>query len=112
VAAPVNLYADSAGRLYGSLSINGASLKYLVDTGATSVTMNSGDTEYARINYKRDQKIRVSTANEVAPAYQLTVNTLKAGTIVLHNVEVVLTETTSPPFFVEHACTEQVGYEP
>ncbi len=98
VNKPVNLYADSAGHFFGSLSINGASLKYLVDTGATSVAMNSGDAKYARINYKKGRKIRISTANGVAPAYQLVVNTLKVGTIVLHHVEVVVTEGGSPPF--------------
>ena len=98
VNKPVNLYADSAGHFFGSLSINGASLKYLVDTGATSVAMNSGDAKYARINYKKGRKIRISTANGVAPAYQLVVNTLKVGTIALHHVEVVVTEGGSPPF--------------
>ena len=94
VNKPVNLYADSAGNFFGSLSINGASLKYLVDTGA----MNSGDVKYARINYKKGREIRISTANGVAPAYQLVVNTLKVGAIVLHNVDVVVTEGGSPPF--------------
>lgn len=92
VNKPVNLYADSAGHFLGKLTINGASLKYLVDTGATSVAMNSGDAKYAKINYQKGQKIRVSTANGIASAYKLVLNTLKIGTIVLHNVEVVVTE--------------------
>ena len=60
--------------------------------------MNSGDVKYARINYKKGREIRISTANGVAPAYQLVVNTLKVGAIVLHNVDVVVTEGGSPPF--------------
>lgn len=98
VNSPVNLYADSNGHFFGKLSINGASLKYLVDTGATSVAMNSGDAKYAKIDYEKGQKIRVSTANGIASAYLVTLNTLKIGTIVLHNVEVTVTEGGSPPF--------------
>lgn len=60
--------------------------------------MNSGDVKYARINYKKGRKIRISTANGVVPAYQLVVNTLKVGTIGLYNAEVVVTEGGSPPF--------------
>lgn len=98
VNTPVNLYADSDGHFFGQLTINGASLKYLVDTGATSVAMNSGDAKYAKIDYEKGRKIRVSTANGVVSAYMLTLNTLKIGTIVLHNVEVTVTEGGSPPF--------------
>lgn len=95
---PVNLYADRAGHFFGQLTINGVSLKYLVDTGATSVAMNSGDAKYAKIDYEKGRKISVSTANGIAPAYLLTLNTLKVGTIILHQVEIVVTEGGSPPF--------------
>lgn len=98
VNTPVNLYADSAGHFFGKLTINGVSLKYLVDTGATSVAMNSADAQFAKIDFEKGQKIRVSTANGIAQAYLLTLNTLKIGTIVLHNVEVTVTEGGSPPF--------------
>lgn len=98
VNTPVNLYADSAGHFFGKLTINGVSLKYLVDTGATSVSMNSADAKYAKIDFEKGEKIRVSTANGIAPAYLLTVNTIKIGTIVLHNVDVTVKEGGSPPF--------------
>lgn len=98
VNTPVNLYADSAGHFFGKLTINGVSLKYLVDTGATSVAMNSADAQFAKIDFEKGEKIRVSTANGIALAYLLTLNTLKIGTIVLHNVEVTVTEGGSPPF--------------
>ena len=95
---PVSLYADSAGHYYGKLTINGTSLKYLVDTGATTVAMNSGDANYAKIDYTKGQKIRTSTANGIVPGYKVSLNTLKLGTIVLHNVEATIIEGGSPPF--------------
>jgi aspartyl protease family protein len=95
---PVNLYADRDGHFFGKLTINGASLKYLVDTGATSVAMNSGDAKFAKIDYEKGEKISISTANGITSAYLLTLNTLSIGTIVLHNVEVAVTEGGSPPF--------------
>jgi aspartyl protease family protein len=61
--------------------------------------MNSADAKYAKIDYETTgRKIKVSTANGIATAYLLTVNTLKLGTITLHNVEVAVTEGGSPPF--------------
>lgn len=94
---PVNLYADSRGHFGGNLSINGASLKYVVDTGATTVALNSGDAKYAKIDFEKGEKVPVSTANGVVTAYLVKLNTIKIGTIILNNVEATVTEGGSPP---------------
>lgn len=93
---PVSLYADSRGHFTGNLSINGASLKYLVDTGATTVALNSGDAKFAKIDYEKGEKVPVNTANGVVTAYLVKLNTLKIGTITLNNVEAVVNEGGSP----------------
>ena len=95
---PVSLYADSRGHFYGNLNINGASLKYVVDTGATSVAMNSGDAKFAKIDYEKGEKVTVSTANGEVDAYLVKLNTLKIGTIILNNIEAVVHEGGSPPY--------------
>jgi aspartyl protease family protein len=93
---PVNLYADSRGHFYGNLSINGASLKYVVDTGATSIAMNSGDAKFAKIDYEKGERGMSSTANGLVPVYLVKLNTLKIGTITLNNVEAAVLEGGSP----------------
>ena len=98
VNSPVSLYADKSGHFFGNLTIRGASLKYVVDTGATTVAMNSGDAKYAKIDYLKGTKVRMATANGVVEAYNVTLNTLKIGTIVLNNVQATVIEGGSPPF--------------
>lgn len=93
---PESLYADSRGHFTGNLTINGASLKYLVDTGATSVAMNSGDAKFAKIDYEKGEKAFSSTASGVVPIYLVKLNTLKIGTITLNNVEAAVIEGGSP----------------
>ena len=95
---PVSLYADQAGHFLGNLTINGATLKYLVDTGASSVAMNSGDAKFAKIDYEKGEKGLSSTANGVVQVYRVKLNTLKIGTIILNNVEASVIEGGSPPF--------------
>ncbi len=90
--SPVNLYADSRGHFYGNMSVNGASLKYVVDTGASSVAMNSGDAKYAKIDYEKGQAVQASTASGISTGYRVTLNTLKIGSIVLNNVDAVVLE--------------------
>lgn len=95
--SPVNLYADSAGHFYGNLTINGTSLRYVIDSGATTVALNSGDAKYARIDYEKGQEVQMSTANGVVQGYLVTINMLKIGTIILNNVPAVVLEGGSPP---------------
>ena len=94
---PVSLYADQAGHFLGNLTINGASLKYLVDTGASSVAMNSGDAKFAKIDYEKGEKGMSSTANGVVQVYRVKLNTLKIGSIVLNNIDAAVIEGGSPP---------------
>ncbi|MDP3608832.1 MAG: TIGR02281 family clan AA aspartic protease [Methylophilus sp.] len=89
---PVNLYADSSGHFFGSMSVNGASLKYVVDTGATAVALNSADAKRANISYLTGEKSVASTASGQVVAYRVTLNTVKIGTIVLNNVSAVVIE--------------------
>jgi aspartyl protease family protein len=96
--SPVSLYADQAGHFFGNLSINGVSLKYVVDTGATTVSLNSGDAKFAKIDYEKGERITMLTANGEVSAYLVKLNTLKIGSIILNNVDATVNEGGSPPF--------------
>lgn len=96
-AASAVLYANAQGHYVSDCQINGASLKFLLDTGATSVALNSGDAKFANIDYKRGEPMRVSTANGVVTAYRVTIATLKIGGITLNQVEANVLEGGSPP---------------
>lgn len=96
-SASAVLYADSQGHFISDCKINGAPLKFLLDTGATTVAMNSGDAKFANIDYKRGEPMQVSTANGVVTAYRVTIGTLKIGNITLNQVEASVLEGGSPP---------------
>lgn len=91
------LYANSQGHFVSDCQINGASLKFILDTGATSVSLNSGDAKFANIDYKRGEPVQVSTANGVVTAYRVTIATLKIGSITLNQVDASVLEGGSPP---------------
>ncbi|HSH53785.1 MAG TPA: TIGR02281 family clan AA aspartic protease [Methylotenera sp.] len=90
------LYADTRGHYVSDCQINGVTLKFVLDTGATSVALNSGDAKFANIDYKRGQPIQVDTANGVVTAYRVTIATLKIGGITLNQVEGSVLEGGSP----------------
>jgi aspartyl protease family protein len=96
-AASAVLYANSQGHYVSDCQINGASLKFLLDTGATTVALNSGDAKFANIDYKHGEPMQMSTANGVVTAYRVTIATLKIGGLTLNQVEASVLEGGSPP---------------
>ncbi|MDP2248560.1 MAG: TIGR02281 family clan AA aspartic protease [Nitrosomonadales bacterium] len=94
--ASVTLYANAAGHHVVDGQINGVPLKFLVDTGATSIAMNSADARKAGIDYQKGVQIPVHTASGNVSAYRVVINTLKLGTVVLHQVDGVVLEGSSP----------------
>ena len=91
------LYANAQGHYVSDCQINGATLKFILDTGATTVALNSGDAKFANIDYKRGEPIKISTANGVVNAYKVTIANLKIGGITLNQVDASVLEGGSPP---------------
>jgi aspartyl protease family protein len=92
----VTLYANAQGHFLSECKINGVPLKFLLDTGATTVALNSGDAKFAKIDYKRGEPVQVSTANGVVTAYRVTIANLQIGGITLSQVQGSVLEGGSP----------------
>lgn len=92
----VVLYADSDGHYFTAGQVNGVTLKFLVDTGATAIAMNSDDARSAGIDYKKGKRIPTHTANGVVDGYHVVINTLKLGSLVIHQVDAIVLEGSSP----------------
>lgn len=90
------LTADSSGHFFTVGSINGASTRMIVDTGATMVSMSSAEAKRLGISYLNGERGAVSTANGVVPAYRVTFNTVKLGNITLNQVEGLVQESSMP----------------
>ncbi len=68
-------------------SINGRTVNFLVDTGATAVAMYRADAKRLGLAYKLEGKpMYVSTANGTAPAYEVVLDRVQVGNIVIRNV--------------------------
>jgi len=94
----VVLHADENGHFFGDLNINGVTLKYMVDSGASNVTMNSADAIKAGIDYAKGQQVGLLTPGGELQAFSLKLNALMIGATVLNNVEVTVVEGESPPY--------------
>jgi aspartyl protease family protein len=88
----VTLSADERGHFVVQGQINGGTMRMLVDTGASMVSMSAADAIRLGIDYKKGQPGYVNTANGVAPAYQVKLDSVKVGDIVLNQVDGLVQE--------------------
>jgi len=86
------LTADSRGHFITTGIVNGTSLRFIVDTGATSVVLSSGDARRVGIDYLAGTRIVTQTANGAIPAYTVKIDTLQVGEVTLNNVDAVVIE--------------------
>jgi aspartyl protease family protein len=78
-------------------SINGRTVSFLVDTGATRVAINAAEARRLSIDYKVVGKpMRVTTASGVERAWGINLNTVKVGELELRNVGAVVLEGDQP----------------
>ncbi len=95
--ASVVLVPDRNGHFVTLGSINGASVRFLVDTGATMVSMNLDDARRAGINYLAGERGYSQTANGVAPIYRVKLAKVSLGDITLQNIDGVVHEGSALP---------------
>lgn len=91
-AQRTTLAADGQGHFFATATVNGVSIRFLVDTGASVVTIGSSEARRAGIAYAGGQKGRMQTANGRVPAYRVKLDTVRLGSITLHNVDGVVVE--------------------
>jgi aspartyl protease family protein len=92
------LTANAQGHFMAEGQINGGSIRFLLDTGATQVALSSADANRLGIDYRKGQPGLMGTANGTAMAYKVTLNTVRIGDIVVNNVEAAVLEGNQMPF--------------
>ena len=88
----VSLTADSRGHFSATGSLDGYPMSFLVDTGATAIAIGGADAKRIGLDYKKGQAVRVGTAGGVVPAWRVTFNTVKVGSIAIHHVDGLVVE--------------------
>ena len=88
----VSLTADSRGHFVTTGTVNGISIRFLVDTGASSVALPMEDAKRAGVNYLAGARGRVQTANGTAAVYLVKLDAVRVGDITVNNVDAVVVE--------------------
>jgi len=88
----VTLKADARGHFIADGQVNGGTVRFMVDTGATVIALPAADAKRLGINYLKGDQGVVQTANGAAPAYRVKLDTVRLGDITLNGVDGVVLE--------------------
>jgi len=95
--ATVVLTPDRNGHFVGSGTINGAAVRFLVDTGATMVAMNIEEARRAGINYLAGERGYSQTSNGITAIYRVKLDQVSLGDITLRDIDGMVHENSALP---------------
>ena len=84
------LTADPNGHFFAQGQVNGGSVRFLVDTGATMIALPGSTADRLGIDYRKGPHGMIQTAAGPAPAYQVKLDEVRLGGIRLQNVDAVV----------------------
>jgi len=80
------LTADSRGHFLTAGTINGHTVNFLVDTGATTVAFSAADATRIGIDLANATPVQMNTANGVASGYRLQLASVRVGDVELYDI--------------------------
>ena len=81
------LTAAAAGHVMTMGSVNGTSVRFIVDTGASMISLGAGDARRIGLDVSRGEPGIVATANGQTQVMRVKLNSVRVGEILLNNVD-------------------------
>lgn len=92
----VFLTADGRGHFYSTGTINGVSVRFLVDTGATMISLGQSDARRIGLDLGKGQRGLSNTANGQIAVSLVKLDSVRLGNITLHNVDALVQQNEMP----------------
>jgi aspartyl protease family protein len=95
--ASAKVTADEQGHFRTLGQINGVAVQFAVDTGATFISIPANEARRIGLDYQSARKVAMNTANGVALAYLIKLDTVRIGDITVNSVDAVVMDRNGPP---------------
>ena len=89
-ARRIVLSQTGGGHFAGNGTINGKVMRFVVDTGATYVTVSAADADRLGINYKSGKRMPMQTANGINVGWAVKLASVRVGSVQIHEVDAVV----------------------
>lgn len=86
----ITIAVGSGGHFVTGGSINGKAVRFLVDTGATSISMSEAEAKRLGIDYTKGQAGIARTANGAVQAHRVSLANVRVGDVNVYDVDAVV----------------------
>jgi aspartyl protease family protein len=93
----VMLSADARGHFYVNGSVNGRSMRFLVDTGATLTTLSRTDARRIGLDYRGGTPSKVVTGGGEVRGWRVTLDSVGVGATTVRDVEAFVVDNDALP---------------
>jgi aspartyl protease family protein len=90
------LPVSSGGHFMTQGAINGRSVNFMLDTGATTVALSAADAQRIGLDFSKGQPVRVNTANGIAQGWRVRLNSVRVGDVEVYDVEAIVSQQPMP----------------
>ena len=95
-AGRIVMRADSGGHFVTAGSINGRPTRFMVDTGATSVTLGAAEAQALGLRFQEGQRVLANTANGTVQGYAITLERVRIGDVEVYGVPALVLPASTP----------------
>jgi aspartyl protease family protein len=96
-AASAMATVDQRGHFVVDGQVNDVPIRFTIDTGATFISLPASEARRLGLDYLKGRKTVMETANGIAAAYRIKLDTVRVGDLVVNNVDAVVMEGDSLP---------------
>ena len=89
-AQRVVLTADGQGHFTPAGQINGRTVQFMVDTGASQVILGEAEAQRINLDFRRGQRVQVSTANGQALGHMVSLDSVRVGDAQVFGVSAIV----------------------
>ena len=90
------LIADARGHFVNRGYINGKTMQYMVDTGASTIAIGRADADRMGLAYQQGTPVLMRTANGTAQGWRLKLSSVKIGEMEVYDIEAVVAPESMP----------------
>ena len=84
--------ADTQGHFTADGQVNGMPVRFVVDTGASLVSLPAAEARRLSLDYSKGQKVLMGTANGTTTGFLIKLDIVRVGGVTLHGVDAVVIE--------------------
>ena len=96
-SSTITIAADTRGQFFTSGAVNGRPVDFIVDTGATLMTLSRADATRIGLDYRGGRPAKATTVNGVVHGWRVSLASVRVGDVTVRDVDAIVVDNDTLP---------------